>query len=413
MESSAKDSILWTSGELSKTFTKPGGQIAGFEIFSQETLEKVRAYHGTIPGYARTPLIRLKMLADALGFGEIVVKDESYRFGLNAFKSLGTTYAVGKYIADRLGVDEKHFTFSDITSGGAHAKTGDLVFATTTDGNHGRGLAWTSRMLGHKAVVYMPKGSSPRRVDAIRSECAEVTVQDIYYDDCVAKMREDAAANGWTLIQDTSWEGYTEYPRNIMLGYGTMLSEAFEQMTEIAMDPPTHVFLQAGVGSMAAALAAYLRNTLGTKAPKIVIVEANKADCFYKSCAARDGHAHKVGGALDTIMAGLACGEPSMDALEILNQCTNAFVSCPDYVTSRGMRVLGCPLKGDDQIVSGESGAVTAGLLTYLSSDIHLSALRVMLGMSEQSRILLFSTEGNTDPENYRSIVWDGKYPSF
>lgn len=413
MDVEKQDTILWASNELSRSFKRKGELVSGFDLFSLDRAKAVRAYHETMPQYAPTPLVHLRSLSAMLGCGDIFVKDESHRFGLNAFKALGASYAAGSLIASRLGIDPDKIDLAQISSQDAHKIVGDLTFATATDGNHGRGVAWTAKILGHRAVVYMPKGSSKRRVDAITSEGADVSVTDKYYDDCVVMMRDEAMKNGWLLIQDTAWDGYTEIPRLIMCGYATMVTEAVEQMQAMGHEPPTHVFIQAGVGSMAAAVAAFMRAIFPDSPPKIIIVESNQADCFYKSCAARDGEPHRVGGALDTIMAGLACGEPSIDAFAILSGYANAFVSCPDKVTARGMRILASPLRGDAPIVSGESGAVTAGLMSYIASDIHLSALKVMLGLSERSRVLLFSTEGDTDPERYRSIVWDGAWPSY
>jgi diaminopropionate ammonia-lyase len=197
-----------------------------------------------------------------------------------------------------------------------------------------------------------------------------------------------------------------------MQGYGTMANEAAEQMNGYGADDPTHVFIQAGVGSLAGMVQAFFRAHYPKNSPKVVVAEANKADCFYRSAVAGDGRPHAVTGDLDTLMAGLACGEANTIAYDILRDYASAFVSCPDYVAARGMRVLGNPLKGDPFVCSGESGAVTAGLLTFIMSGGPLSALRDMLGLNTNSTVLLFSTEGDTDPGRYRSVVWDGEYPT-
>jgi len=214
---------------------------------------------------------------------------------------------------------------------------------------------------------------------------------------------QDAARNGWLLVQDTAMPGYEDIPRRVMQGYLTMFEEALAE----AGDPmPTHVFVQCGVGSLAAACQAYLVERFGANRPQVVVVESDRAACFYQSMQAGDGRSHPVTGPLDTIMAGLACGEPSLTAWDILKDWADVFVACPDRVTCRGMRVLGNPLPGDPRVVSGESGAVTTGLLFEACRSGDGKPLKTALALNERSRVLLFSTEGDTDPEMYRRIVW-------
>lgn len=405
-----REKILWVSNEGTSYFKNPGASIADF---GPKEMEAVRKFHATIPGYEPTPLRNLKELAKLLGVKAVYLKDESYRFGLNAFKVLGGSYAIAKYLAQRLNKDLTQLPYDVLTSEETKRQLGDVTFATTTDGNHGRGVAWTARVLRQKSVVYMPKGSSKQRYDAIAVEGASVTIRDVNYDDSVRMTAEEAEEKGWVVVQDTAWKGYEDIPLWIMQGYGTMAGEAIEQLRQDGSADPTHVFIQAGVGSLAGMVQAFFRAHYPDKAPRVVVAEANKADCFYRSALAGDGRPHAVTGDLDTLMAGLACGEANTIAFDILRDYVSAFVSCPDYVAARGMRVLGNPLKGDPYVCSGESGAVTAGLLTFIMQDGGMSALRDMLGLSKNSTVLLFSTEGDTDLARYRSVVWDGEFPTY
>ncbi len=236
----------------------------------------------------------------------------------------------------------------------------DLTCITATDGNHGRAVAWAARQLGCRAVVYMPKGSAGVRLESIRSLGAEAEIIDGNYDDAVRLAADRARENGWLLLQDTAGPDYEDIPIRIMQGYLTLFEEAFEQMGGVM---PSHVFIQCGVGSLAGSLQAYLVEKFGPQRPLLTIVEPTKAACYYQSIIAGDGQPRKVEGDLDTIMAGLACGEPNKISWNIIRDFADGFVACPDGVTIRGMRVLGNPLKGDDRVISGESGAVTLGLV--------------------------------------------------
>lgn len=342
----------------------------------------------------------MRNLAELLGIYGIYVKDESCRFGLNAFKVLGGSYAIARLVARKVGRNTAAVSLTEIRR--VLEDLGGVTFATATDGNHGRGVAWTAARLGQKAVVYMPQGSSAARVRNIAATGAQVYVTDLNYDDTVRSASETARREGWELIQDTAWEGYQNVPLWIMQGYGTMAVEAMEQLSE----RPTHIFLQAGVGSFPAALAAAFAVAWADHPPKVIIVEPQKADCFFRSTKA--GSISAVTGDLDTIIAGLACGEPNPTAWDILARYTHTFASVPDWVAARGMRILGNPLPGDERVISGESGAVTMGLLSLLSRNGRFSGLTKALELDHRSRVLLFSTEGDTDPEMYRKIVWDG-----
>jgi diaminopropionate ammonia-lyase len=366
--------------------------------FSAKKCAQAYKFHRSIPGYTPTPLRRLQGLAHQLGVSDIWVKDESYRFGLNAFKALGASYAIAVQILGR----KANLHFDSVQKRVTRDHNSKLTFVTATDGNHGRAVAWISEILGVQSVVYMPHGSEQVRIDAIRDHGAQVEVLAGSYDDAVNHAAIQAEKYGWTLIQDTAVENYTSIPLNIMHGYSTLLTESFEQL---GAQKPTHVFLQAGVGSMAAAVQAILIEHYGSGAPKVIIVEPRAADCFFTSMSVADGNLHSVNGHLDTNMAGLACGTPSLLAWPILRDHSAHFFRCGDAITESGMRLLASPVNGDKAIISGESGAVTTGLLAELMSNQDLRKLADSLSLGPDSKILLISTEGDTDPINYRRIV--------
>lgn len=372
--------------------------------------KRVKKFHQSFQQYEPTPLRRLSTLASYLGVADVFVKDESYRFGLNAFKVLGGTYAIGKYLADRLGKRIDEVTFNDLRSHEVKKQLGELTFISATDGNHGRGVAWAAQQLGQKAIIYMPKGSSPIRLKNIRATGAEGYITEYNYDDTVRMCADLAEKKGWIMVQDTAWEGYETIPTWVMQGYLTMACEAVEQLKDYGVEKPTHIFLQAGVGTYPASVQGYFHALYGEKRPTTVIVEPDEANCFYLSALDAEGKARRVTGDLNTIMAGLACGEPNPLAWDILGAYSDVFVSCPDAIAAQGMRILGNPLGDDPRVVSGESGAVPLGLLRAVMQDASLDELREQLQLGPDSRVLLFSTEGDTDPGHYRKIVWDGMY---
>lgn len=391
----------------------PGSEDAHLGIMSLENVAAARSFHESFPQYDVTPLARLDSLAGELGLGGLFVKDESYRFGLNAFKVLGGSFAMASYIAQRTGRPVSDMTYDYLTSDELARDFGQATFFTATDGNHGRGVAWAANKLGQRAVVHMPKGSVKSRYDNIAAEGAQVTIEDVNYDECVRMAAAEAARteNG-VVVQDTAWEGYEEIPSWIMEGYGTMASEAAEQCAAAGVARPTHVFVQAGVGSLAGAVVGYFTNLFPDDPPTFVVMEADTAACLYKGALAGDGEPRTVGGDMPTIMAGLACGEPNTLGWDILRNHVGVFVSCPNWVAAKGMRVLGAPRRGDARVISGESGAVGAGLVTTVMESGEYAGLREAIGLDETSQVLLFSTEGDTDPENYRRVVWDGAYPA-
>ena len=381
------------------------------ELLPKALPRQIRSFHRQIPGYQMSPLKGLSNLAQRLDLGGIWVKDESARLDLGSFKVLGGSYAIYRLIQQRLGLEEQSLTFSDLTSGAIREKLGDLTFAAATDGNHGRGVAWSAKQMGFKSVIYVHKFTSKARIQAIERNGARVEVIDGNYDDAVRQVYQDAQKNGWEVVSDTSWEGYEDIPRWVMQGYTTMLSEAQEQLAAQGISQPTHVLVQAGVGSLAAATIGFYYALLGKDRPKTMVVEPTEAACLYHSLKVGDGKPHNVTGDLNTIMAGLACGEPNPIAWEILSDCADIFAICPDYVAAMGMRVYGVPLRGDPYVISGESGAVSLGALMYLMQHPGSSELRQRLGLGSDSQVLLINSEGNTSPDDFRYVVWEGGIP--
>ena len=256
-------------------------------------------------------------------------------------------------------------------------------------------------------VAYIDSQAAEARVKNIESHGATVVVTDLNYDDAVRTALDLADEKGWYMVQDTAWDGYTKIPTWIMQGYMTMVFEAIGQMGGAK---PTHAFIQAGVGAMAGAVQGALVEIYGDEAPCTVIIEPKNAACLYKSAKIGDGKPHAVKGDLDTIMAGLACGEPNPIGWEILKQSSACFMSVDDYLAANGMRILSCPVLGDDRVISGESGPIGIGVLDLIANDPNFLELKESLGLNHKSVVLLFNTEGNTDPVNFRKIVWYGKH---
>ncbi len=397
--------IEWIEFPRSRTDFNP--EVVS-ELIPPDVPRLARRFHRQIPGYALSPLKGLPNLADQLGLGGIWVKDESVRFNLRSFKVLGGSYAIYQLIRERLGITDQELSFSDLASPALHEKLGDLTFAAATDGNHGRGIAWSASQMGFKSIIYVHKLTSKDRIEAIRQNNAEVVIVDGTYDDAVRQVYEDSQKHGWEVVSDTSWEGYEAIPKWVMQGYTTMLSEAQEQLAAQGIVKPTHVLVQAGVGSLAAATLGYYANIFGEERPLSMVVEPTRAACLYGSALINDGKPHNFEGDLDTIMAGLACGEPNPLAWSILQEVTDVFAICSDYVAAKAMRVYGMPLHGDPFIISGESGAVTLGALMYAMEYDGARELREKFNLGLDSQVLLINSEGNTSPDEFRHVVWDG-----
>ncbi|WP_297482200.1 diaminopropionate ammonia-lyase [uncultured Photobacterium sp.] len=371
-------------------------------LFTQKIAQETRAFHQQIEGYTPTPLISLPHLAALLGVKAILVKDESKRFGLNAFKVLGGSYALGRVLADHLNININEIDLKTV----ANKLTQPLVFTTATAGNHGAGVAWAAREMGQKAVVYMPKGSPQASIERIHGLGAKCIVTDVNYDDTVRLANKTAKNNGWMLVQDTAWDGYEQIPTWISQGYMTMADEAIDQAEETNEGLPTHVMLQAGVGAMAGGILGYLVDRLGSENIKTMIGEPSAADCIYRS--GNKGEIVNVTGELSSIMAGLACGEPNPITWPILRDSGHTFISAEDSITALGMRILGNPLQGDNCIVSGESGALSMGILYQLMTTESGKIEAKKIGLNKDAVVMIFSTEGDTNPIRYRRIVWEG-----
>ena len=399
------DGLKWTVNHV------PGSDDKFLDLMSEENVTKANEFHKSFPQYSVTPLQKLSALASYLGVKGIYCKDESYRFGLNAFKVLGGSYAMGRYIAKELGRDISQLPYNVLSSDKLREEFGQATFFTATDGNHGRGVAWAAKRLGQKAVVRMPKGTTKTRFDNIAKEGAEVTIEEVNYDDCVRMAAAEAAkTEHGIIVQDTAWAGYEEIPSWIMQGYGTLVLEADKQLKENGVDRPTHVFVQAGVGSLAGAVVGYFAHKYKENPPVMVVCEASAADCLYRSAVQADGNLVNVTGDLQTIMAGLASGEGNTIGWDILKNHVTVFASCPDWMSAKATRIYANPLENDPHIISGESGSVPLGLAYTALHDEDAKDLKEALKLDENSNILVISTEGDTDPVRYREIVWDGLY---
>ena len=369
--------------------------------FDETVATDTLRFHKTIPAYRPTKLVALQDRATAQQVKGIYCKDESSRFGLNAFKGLGGSYAMFRILCEKLGLDYKTTDFRDFQKEELRKQCAAIHFATATDGNHGKGVSWAAKLFGCSASVFMPAGSVEARRKAIEdagNATAEIT--DFNYDQAVEHAWNLAQKNGWILIQDTAWEGYEQYPEWIIDGYLTLAAETAEQLGDTV---PTHVFLQAGVGAMAGGVMEYLLSCYRESPPIMTIVEPTEAACMYHSVKAGDGCCHTIEGNPVTIMAGLNCGTPCRVIWPAIRDKADFFCACDDIITEEGMRAYAKPLGNDKAIVAGESGAVTFGLTNRILQD---ERLRNLFRIDDDSVILLINTEGNTDPEGYRRIVY-------
>jgi len=380
---------------------QPSSDAPPTAFAAPETVQHVRRFHHTLPAYRSTPLVVLDQLAHRLEVGRIWLKDESKRLGLNAFKGLGASYAVCATLADHLDLPPP-LDFADFSQPRIRKALARLTLVTASDGNHGTALAWMAAQLGCRSKVLLPRGTIAARLDAIRTFGGEAIVIDGNYDDAVRHAARQADDQGHFLIQDTAWEGYEAVPERIMQGYLTLLDEALAQMDGTV---PTHLFVPCGVGALAASLQAYLVERFADQRPLLVVIEAAAADCYYRSMQAGGREIIPVKGALDTRMAGLACGEPTRPGWEILRRYADAFASARDDLAEAGMRHLAFPHPPDPPIEAGECGAVSTGCLCHIMQSETAQDGRQQLGLGPESRILLISTEGATDPDAYRQTV--------
>jgi len=352
-------------------------------VLSHEPKE-IADFHETI-GNKETPLVKLPGLAKRLGIGNLFLKDESHRFGLNAFKVLGASYAMYRQLEKKPQIK---------------------IFCTATDGNHGRAVAWMARKLERKALIYMPQGTVPARVRAIEKEGAEVLLIDQGYDIAV-KMANARVNDGnktsenhsWALIQDTAWNGYEEVPLDIMRGYWTQAHEITKQIGKEKIDV---LLLQSGVGSWAASIVIYILKQW-KNVPLFIGVEPHSANCLFESIKA--GHRVSVENDVTTTMAGLNCGSVSTLAWKILKNGLIGSISISDNLSEEAMKTLACPVSGDPIIISGESGASGLGALIGLCKTNKFRGLKEKFYLNKSSKVLVINTEGDTDPSNYQRVM--------
>lgn len=360
-------------------------------VLNAAAFAAARAEISSWDGYAPTPLAELPSLARQAGVARLFYKDEGGRFGLKSFKALGGAYAVFRLLKAEIErrTGSTGITSRDIPGGAYRDIVRDITVTCATDGNHGRSVAWGAQTFGCRCVIYIHAHVSDGRRAAIAHYGAEVERVAGTYDDSVRHAAEMAAANGWYVVSDTSYPGYMDVPRDVMQGYTVMAAEAAEQLPENIV--PTHVLVQGGVGGMAAAVCADHWQRWGASRPKFIVVEPERADCLYQS--AKAGAPTPAAGDLETMMAGLSCGEVSPLAWEILATGADAFMTVPDSAAIDCMRLLA---DGDPAIVAGESAV--AGLAGLLAAPAEI-------GVNAESVVLLYGSEGDTDPELYQEIV--------
>lgn len=369
-------------------------------VVSRAAFEHAYAEITAWPGYAPTPLRSLNGLAAAAGIDRLWYKDESARFALGSFKALGGAYAVLRLLAREVSAlaPGTPVTVPDLMEGRYGRITRPLTVTTATDGNHGRSVAWGAQVFGCGCVIYVPAKCSIGRQRAIEGYGATVVRVDGTYDAAVRRAAADAAANGWFVVSDTSYPGYMDIPRDVMQGYTVMVEEAIRQLP--AGERPTHVFVQGGVGALPAAVCGHLWETWGRQRPRFVSVEPHGADCLYRSAVA--GRPTAAEGDLETVMAGLACGEPSLLAWTILEHGADDFMTIDDAAAIGTMRLLAGGRAGDGPVVAGETGVAGLAALLCAAGD---AEARAALGLAPEARVLVFGTEGDTDPQLYEELV--------
>ena len=381
----------------------PGNAAAPGEIYPQSlhaiaSLEKAAAAFADIsqwPGYEPSPLQRLDGLAAKIGVAGIYYKDESQRFGLKSFKALGGAYAVSRQLLDRIHRETgEQASIDDLLDGQYSAIVEKIIISCATDGNHGRSVAWGCQMFGCPCIIYIHRDVSSGREQAMQALGAEVIRIDGNYDESVKQADSDAAEHGRIIVSDTSYPGYVDIPKDVAIGYTVMLAEAVEQMGE---EIPSHVFIQAGVGGLAAAVCAYFWELWAERRPRFIVVEPEKANCLQQSAA--QGSPVAVEGDLETLMAGLSCGEVSLLAWDILQPGVNDYLTLSEDGVASCMQLLA---QGEPAVEAGESAVAGIAAAIVAREDDEMAA---KLGLDESSRIFVIGTEGATDPELYDKLL--------
>lgn len=341
-----------------------------------------------------TPLYSLPDLAAELGVGQLLVKDESQRSPLGSFKALGAPIALVRLILRRF--PEHNFNVRALLAGEYAEALAGFTVISATDGNHGRALAAAAQTLGCRCVIVLHANVSVEREEAIAAYDAEIVRISGNYDESVEEAAALALRNGWLVVSDTSYDGYEEIPRDVMQGYGTIAAEIVEAYNQGF----THVFLQGGVGGLAAGIASYLWELHGAQRPTLVMVEPAQADCLYQSALA--GRPANASGSVDSVMAGLACGETSPLAWKFLENSVDFFMTLHDDEALLAMRRLAAGSERDIPLASGESAVAGLAALQRLAKAPQQAA---ELGLDKDSRVLLISTEGATAPGVYAELV--------
>ncbi len=388
---------IFSSADLKHFGVVPAAGDASETVVTRDNYSNAVAEIQTWNGYAETPLYELPDLSAALNIGNIFYKDEGPRFGLGSFKALGGSYAalcvIRRELTRRLG---KNVGTGDIRKGAFANEVAKITVVSATDGNHGRSLSWGAKRFGAPCRIYIHSEVSKGRAQAMRNLGATVIRVAGDYDASVEVARQEARDNGWFVVSDTSWEGYTQPPVDVMAGYGVMSREIFDQL----VTAPTHVFIQCGCGGLAAGVAASFRQLWGRHSPRIVVVEPELAPCLFET--ARAGKMTRIEVREETMMGGLSVGEPSGIAWQILSEEAGDYLTVPENLVAPAMRLAAHPVGNDPAIVAGESAV--AGLAALVAAALQ-PTLRQALGLSAGSRILLIGSEGATDPEIYETIV--------
>ena len=386
-----------TNPEYRKPLTAEDAETLGLAA-----AREVERYLGFRDNHAETPLLSLPALAASVGIASIHIKDEGQRLGLGSFKALGGSYAVIRLVLEEAGRTlGRTVDVSELSTPEVRAISATMTFACATDGNHGRSVAQGAQLVGARAAIFVHRGVSDERVAAIARFGAEMIRVAGTYDDSVRKAARVAGENGWTIVSDTSWPGYERIPGLVMQGYTAIVREALRALSE----PPTHVFVQSGVGGIAAAVAGHLAIALGDKRPVLTVVDPARSACIVET--ARAGHPVKIPHGEPTVMAMLECYEPSLVAWRILARVGDGFMTVDEEDAIAIMRRLAGPLGNDPAIVAGESGGVgLAGLLRAATDP----SIKLKLGLNAKSRVFVINTEGATDPEKYRMLV--GRTPA-
>ncbi len=360
-------------------------------------VEEVKSFLSAFPDYQPTPLVELKNLAQSLGLDTVFFKDEGGRYGLSSFKALGGAYAVARvvhaYVEEKLG---RKIAPSELTSDECKKVASELTICCATDGNHGRSVASGAQKYGCRCVIILHENVTQGREDAIARFGAEIIRTKGNYDDSVAASFKMAEENGWTVISDFSRAGYTEIPGLVMQGYTLMLNEIWEQ----SVKDYSHIFIQAGVGGLAAVVAGFYLDKMGEKRPKLIVVEPLRANCLQRSAEA--GHSLAMEPGEETIMAMLECYEPSLSAWEVLEKAADYYLTVEEDMAVKALKQLAHPVGDDQSLKIGESGASgLAGLLTAAADP----AIMAKLGLKSDSRVLLIGTEGATDEALYQRLL--------